>query len=73
MTARILVIDEVSTIHRTSPSVQATISVGAAAMHSYEDKAADIVKRAGRALYRAKRDSRNGIFADAASASGATY
>ena len=28
MTARILVIDEVSTIHRTSPSVQATISVG---------------------------------------------
>ena len=52
-------------INRSS-RIQATISVGIAAMHSGEDRAADILKRADLALYRAKRDGRNRVVADAA-------
>jgi two-component system cell cycle response regulator len=48
-------------INQNSRTVQATISIGIAAMHSCDDKAADIVKRADQALYRAKRDGRNRI------------
>jgi two-component system cell cycle response regulator len=53
-------------INQNSRSVQATISIGIAAMHSCDDKAADIVKRADQALYRAKRDGRNRVVSDAA-------
>jgi two-component system cell cycle response regulator len=53
-------------INQNTRTVQATISIGIAAMHSCEDKAADIVKRADQALYRAKRDGRNRVVADAA-------
>ena len=53
-------------INQTSHTVEATISVGIAAMHSADDKAADILKRADQALYRAKRDGRNRVAADAA-------
>jgi two-component system, cell cycle response regulator len=53
-------------IAQNSRSVQATISIGIAAMQSPDDKAADIVRRADLALYRAKRDGRNRVVADAA-------
>src|ERR1700677_3622163 len=53
-------------INHHSRTVQATISIGIAAMHSIEDSAADIVKRADQALYRPKRDGRNRVVADAA-------
>jgi two-component system, cell cycle response regulator len=53
-------------INQGSRTVQVTISIGIAALHSCEDKAADIVKRADQALYRAKRDGRNRVVADAA-------
>jgi two-component system cell cycle response regulator len=53
-------------INQNSRTVQATISIGIAAMQSCEDNAADIVKRADQALYRAKRDGRNRVVADAA-------
>jgi two-component system, cell cycle response regulator len=53
-------------INQNSRTVQATISIGIAAMHSCDDKAADIVKRADQALYRAKRDGRNRVVSDAA-------
>jgi two-component system, cell cycle response regulator len=53
-------------INQNSRTVQATISIGIAAMHSCDDKAADIVRRADQALYRAKRDGRNRVVSDAA-------
>jgi two-component system, cell cycle response regulator len=53
-------------INQNSRTVQATISIGIAAMRSCEDNAADIVRRADQALYRAKRDGRNRVVADAA-------
>jgi two-component system cell cycle response regulator len=53
-------------IAQNSRSVQATISVGISAMQSSDDKAADIVKRADAALYRAKRAGRNRVVSDAA-------
>jgi two-component system cell cycle response regulator len=53
-------------IAQKTHSLHATISVGISAMQSSEDKAPDIVKRADLALYRAKREGRNRVVADAA-------
>jgi two-component system cell cycle response regulator len=47
-------------------SIEVTISIGLAAVGGREDKAADILKRADQALYRAKRDGRNRVVPDAA-------
>src|SRR5207244_9185215 len=47
-------------------SVQVTISIGLAALGQPADTATNVLKRADQALYRAKRDSRNRVVADAA-------
>jgi two-component system cell cycle response regulator len=47
-------------------SVEVTISIGLAARTSASDVAANLLKRADQALYRAKRDGRNRVVADAA-------
>jgi two-component system cell cycle response regulator len=46
--------------------LEVTISIGIAGLTSTSDTAADILKRADQALYRAKRDGRNRVVADAA-------
>ena len=43
-----------------------TISIGIATLDAADDSAASILKRADQALYRAKRDGRNRVVADAA-------
>ena len=43
-----------------------TISIGIATLEAVDDTAAAILKRADQALYRAKRDGRNRVVADAA-------
>jgi two-component system, cell cycle response regulator len=53
-------------INQGARTVQATISIGIAALRSGEDKPAEIVKRADQALYRAKREGRNRVAAGAA-------
>jgi two-component system, cell cycle response regulator len=53
-------------INQNTRTVQATISVGIAAMRSVEDRPSDIIRRADEALYRAKRQGRNRVVADAA-------
>ena len=47
-------------------SVEVTISIGLSALSGLDDIAANILKRADQALYRAKRDGRNRVAADAA-------
>ena len=47
-------------------ALDVTISIGLAALAGVEDSAAAILKRADQALYRAKRDGRNRVVADAA-------
>jgi two-component system, cell cycle response regulator len=47
-------------------TLNVTISIGLAALASSADTAATILKRADQALYRAKRDGRNRVVADAA-------
>ena len=49
-----------------SAAIDVTISIGLAALAGVEDNAARILKRADQALYRAKRDGRNRVVADAA-------
>ena len=46
--------------------VEVTISIGLAALNGADDTAANVLKRADQALYRAKRDGRNRVVADAA-------
>jgi two-component system cell cycle response regulator len=53
-------------INQNTGTVPVTISIGIAAMRSSEDSPADIIKRADKALYRAKREGRNRVAADAA-------
>jgi two-component system cell cycle response regulator len=47
-------------------NIDVTISIGIASLESPQDTAAQLLKRADQALYRAKRDGRNRVVADAA-------
>jgi two-component system cell cycle response regulator len=53
-------------IRAGAAALDVTISIGLAALSGVEDTAAQILKRADQALYRAKRDGRNRVVADAA-------
>jgi two-component system cell cycle response regulator len=53
-------------IHKGERRVEVTISIGLAALGGPDDNAANVLKRADQALYRAKRDGRNRVVADAA-------
>jgi two-component system cell cycle response regulator len=53
-------------IQQGSGSIEVTISIGLATLDAADDGAANILKRADQALYRAKRDGRNRVVADAA-------
>ena len=48
------------------PPLNITISIGIGALAGCDDTPEDILKRADKALYRAKRDGRNRVVADAA-------
>jgi len=53
-------------IQKGAKSVPVTISIGIAGLRDKDDSAADVLKRADQALYRAKRDGRNRVVPDAA-------
>jgi two-component system cell cycle response regulator len=53
-------------IRQGGGSVEVTISIGIATLDSAGDSAISVLKRADQALYRAKRDGRNRVVADAA-------
>jgi two-component system cell cycle response regulator len=53
-------------IQKGSGALDVTISIGIAALQAADDTADTIIKRADQALYRAKRDGRNRVVADAA-------
>ena len=53
-------------IQQGASAIEVTISVGIATLDTADDTAASILKRADQALYRAKRDGRNRVVADAA-------
>lgn len=53
-------------IQQGAGSIEVTISIGIATLDPSSDNGASILKRADQALYRAKRDGRNRVVADAA-------
>ncbi len=53
-------------IEQGNRKIDVTISIGIASMESSHDNSANLLKRADQALYRAKRDGRNRVVADAA-------
>jgi two-component system cell cycle response regulator len=53
-------------ISQGKKAIEVTISIGIASLANVTDTSADILKRADQALYRAKRDGRNRVVADAA-------
>jgi len=53
-------------IAKGSRHIPVTISIGIAGLRGKDDNAADLLKRADQALYRAKRDGRNRVVPDAA-------
>ena len=53
-------------IQQGSSLIEVTISIGLATLDAADDNAGSILKRADQALYRAKRDGRNRVVADAA-------
>ena len=53
-------------IQQGARNLDVTISIGIATLDTADDTAATILKRADQALYRAKRDGRNRVVADAA-------
>jgi two-component system, cell cycle response regulator len=53
-------------IQQGARTVPVTISIGIAALRGKEDNAANLLKRADQALYRAKRDGRNRVVPEAA-------
>jgi two-component system cell cycle response regulator len=53
-------------VRHDATALDVTISIGIAALSDPNDNAASILKRADQALYRAKRDGRNRVVADAA-------
>jgi two-component system cell cycle response regulator len=53
-------------ISKGAKSLEVTLSIGIGALNGVGDNAASILKRADQALYRAKRDGRNRVVADAA-------
>jgi two-component system, cell cycle response regulator len=53
-------------VERGARAIPVTISIGIAALAGRGDTAADVLKRADQALYRAKRDGRNRVVPDAA-------
>ena len=53
-------------IQQGAGAIEVTISIGIATLDAADDNAGSILKRADQALYRAKRDGRNRVVADAA-------
>ena len=53
-------------IQKEARVIETTISIGIATFDAADDNVAKILKRADQALYRAKRDGRNRVVADAA-------
>lgn len=53
-------------IHNAGRSIEVTISIGISALANVDDTPAKLLKRGDEALYRAKRDGRNRVVADAA-------
>jgi two-component system cell cycle response regulator len=53
-------------IQQGARTIPVTVSVGIAALRGPDDTAANLLKRADQALYRAKRDGRNRVVPDAA-------
>jgi two-component system cell cycle response regulator len=54
------------TIQQGAHQIETTISIGIATLDAADDSVAKMLKRADQALYRAKRDGRNRVVADAA-------